>query len=131
KRGIPTANLFWWFNQGAAVDVAVTPKPHYGADGSKAFDVQSYPEAWARKLVSKLGKFPFPSFWGPLAGWPSTQWIARCAAEVLLASEARPQLTLVYLPHLDYEPQRVGPNACDWKKLVGELDMACEPVLDA
>src|SRR4051794_583904 len=40
------AQLFWWFNQGAAVDLSVTPKPHYGADGSKAFDVQAYPDAW-------------------------------------------------------------------------------------
>ena len=42
-----------------------------------------------------------------------------------------PLLTLVYLPHLDYQPQRLGPHACDWKKLVGELDAACAPVLDA
>ena len=125
------AMLFWWFNQGAAVDLAVTPKPHYGADGSKAFDVQSYPEDWAGRLTAKLGPFPFPSFWGPMAGLPCTQWIARCAAEVLSANDGPPQLTLVYLPHLDYEPQRLGPNACDWKRLVGELDAACEPVLDA
>ena len=129
RHGIRTAKLFWWFNQGAAVDLAVTPKPHYGADGSKAFDVQSYPEEWAHQLVAKLGKFPFPSFWGPMAGFPCTQWIGRCAAEVL--GVARPDLTLVYLPHLDYEPQRLGPNSSDWKKLVGELDAACEPVLDA
>ena len=125
------AKLFWWFNQGAAVDLAVTPKPHYGADGSKAFDVQSYPEAWAAKLTNRVGRFPFPSFWGPMAGLPCTQWIARCAAEVLSAPEGPQQLTLVYLPHLDYEPQRLGPNACDWKKLVGDLDAACEPVLEA
>ena len=131
KRGVRCAKLFWWFNQGAAVDLAVTPKPHYGADGSKAFDVQSYPEAWAANLTKKLGAFPFPSFWGPMAGLPCTQWIARCAAEVLSAEGGPPQLTLVYLPHLDYEPQRLGPHACDWKKLVGELDAACEPVLDA
>ena len=129
KHGLRTAKLFWWFNQGADVDLAVTPKPHYGADGSKAFDVQSYPEAWAGKLVAKLGKFPFPSFWGPMAGLPCTEWIGRCAAEVLI--ENPPQLTLVYLPHLDYEPQRLGPKACNWNKLVGALDAACEPVLDA
>lgn len=129
-RGIRTAKLFWWFNQGANVDIAVTPKPHYGADGSKAFDVQSYPEPWARRLTQKLGPFPFPSFWGPMAGLPCTEWIARCAAEILLAPDP-PQLTLVYLPHLDYEPQRLGPRNCDWKKLVGELDAACAPVLDA
>jgi predicted AlkP superfamily pyrophosphatase or phosphodiesterase len=131
RHGIRTAKLFWWFNQGAAVDLAVTPKPHYGADGSKAFDVQSYPEEWSAKLVAKLGPFPFPSFWGPMAGLPCTEWIARCAAEVLLDSSGPPQLTLVYLPHLDYEPQRLGPNKCDWPKLVGELDAACAPVLDA
>jgi hypothetical protein len=32
---------------------------------------------------------------------------------------------------LDYEPQRLGPRGCDWKKVVGELDDACVPVLDA
>src|SRR5262249_58422592 len=28
------AKLFWWFNQGADVDVYVTPKPHYRPDGN-------------------------------------------------------------------------------------------------
>jgi predicted AlkP superfamily pyrophosphatase or phosphodiesterase len=133
QRGKPfrCAKLFWWFNQGAAVDLAVTPKPYYGADGSKAFGVQSYPEPYAEQLTRKLGAFPFQSFWGPMAGLPSTSWIARCTAEVLLDEAGAPDLTLAYLPHLDYEPQRLGPNRCDWKKLVGELDSACAPVLDA
>lgn len=131
ERGIRTAKLFWWFNQGAAVDLAVTPKPHYGSDGSKAFDIQTYPEPWAAKLTSKLGDFPFPSFWGPMAGLPCTRWIGQFAAEVLNDGAGPPGLTLVYLPHLDYEPQRVGPAKCDWKKLVGELDDACAPVMDA
>jgi predicted AlkP superfamily pyrophosphatase or phosphodiesterase len=129
-KGISSAKLFWWFNQGAAVDIAVTPKPHYGADGSKAFDVQSYPETWAERLTKKIGAFPFPSFWGPMAGLPCTQWIANAAAEVLKADAGPPKLTLVYLPHLDYEPQRLGPRQCDWTKLVGQLDAACVPVLD-
>jgi predicted AlkP superfamily pyrophosphatase or phosphodiesterase len=128
RHGARTAKLFWWFNQGAAVDLAVTPKPHYGADGSKAFDVQSYPVDWASAVVRKIGPFPFPSFWGPMAGLPCTQWIARCAAQSL---ESPRDLTLVYLPHLDYEPQRLGIEHCDWKKIIGELDAACEPVLDA
>jgi predicted AlkP superfamily pyrophosphatase or phosphodiesterase len=122
------AKLFWWFNQGAAVDISVTPKPHYGADGNKAFDILSTPDELAGRLKVKLGDFPFPSFWGPMAGLPCTEWIARCAAEVL--RERRPTLTLVYLPHLDYEPQRQGRD-CDWPRIVGELDRACEPLLDA
>ena len=45
ERGRPfrCAKLFWWFNQGAAVDFSVTPKPHYGIDGNKVFDIQSTP----------------------------------------------------------------------------------------
>src|SRR5439155_1516986 len=41
ERGKPfkSAKLFWWFNQGAAVDVSVTPKPHYAVDGNKAFGI--------------------------------------------------------------------------------------------
>src|SRR5437764_70982 len=77
------AKLFWWFNQGADVDVSVTPKPYYGADGSKAFGISGTPPGLTERLEQVLGPFPFPSFWGPLAGLPATQWIARCAAEVL------------------------------------------------
>lgn len=123
------AKLFWWFNQGAPVDISVTPKPHYGADGNKAFDILSSPESIAIRLKEELGPFPFQTFWGPMAGLPCTQWIARCAAKIL--REEHPDLTLVYLPHLDYDTQRLGPDGCDWPKLVGELDAACAPLLDA
>ena len=107
-RSFRCAKLFWWFNQGAAVDVSVTPKPYYGADGNKAFGITGTPAGLTDHLEKSLGPFPFPSFWGPMAGLPCTEWIARCAAEVL--RRERPDLTLVYLPHLDYDPQRFGPR---------------------
>jgi len=130
-RGRPfcSAKLFWWFNQGAAVDLSVTPKPYYAADGNKAFGVLGTPPGLTERLEQTLGPFPFPSFWGPTAGLPCTQWIARCAADVLRSE--RPDLTLVYLPHLDYEPQRHGPDGCDMARLTGELDAAAAPLLDA
>ncbi len=123
------AKLFWWFNQGAAVDVSVTPKPYYGADGNKVFGILGTPAGLTERLENKLGRFPFPSFWGPAAGLPATRWIAGCAAEVLRAE--KPDLTLVYLPHLDYDPQRHGPGDCDMARLLVELDAACDPLLDA
>ena len=129
RRGVAftSAKLFWWFNQGAAVDFSVTPKPWYGVDGNKAFDVSGTPEL-CDTLNAKLGPFPFPSFWGPMAGIACTEWIANCAAETLKLH--RPDLTLVYLPHLDYEPQRRGPSGCDMAKHVKELDDAAAPLLD-
>lgn len=125
------AKLFWWFNQGADVDLSVTPKPHYGANGNKAFDILAYPEGLGESLIAKLGPFPFPTFWGPMVGLPCSTWIGRCAAEILRQPAGPPDLTLVYLPHLDYETQRLGPSKCDWTKLGAELDSAIAPVLDA
>jgi predicted AlkP superfamily pyrophosphatase or phosphodiesterase len=123
------AKLFWWFNQGATVDWSVTPKPFYAADGNKVFGTYGTPPGLTERLERLLGPFPFHTFWGPMAGLPCTEWIARCAAETL--QKERPDLTLVYLPHLDYDPQRFGPAGCDMPRLVGELDAACVPLLDA
>jgi predicted AlkP superfamily pyrophosphatase or phosphodiesterase len=128
-RAFTCAKLFWWFNQGADVDISVTPKPHYGIDGNKVFGITGTPEGYAEGLEGTLGKFPFHTFWGPMAGLPCTQWIARAAAEVVKTNH--PDLTLVYLPHLDYDPQRFGPSGCDMPRLVKELDDACAPLLDA
>jgi predicted AlkP superfamily pyrophosphatase or phosphodiesterase len=128
-RTFRAAKLFWWFNQGAAVAFSVTPKPYYGADGNKVFGITGTPEGLSEDLERRLGPFPFRSFWGPAAGLPCTEWIARAAAEVL--ARERPDLTLVYLPHLDYDPQRFGPSGSDLPRLVGELDAACTPLLDA
>src|SRR5262249_32144970 len=123
------AKLFWWFNQGAAVDISVTPKPYYGSDGNKVFGIAGTPLGLTERLERQLGPFPFHTFWGPMAGLPCTEWIGRCAA--IVVKDERPDLTLVYLPHLDYDPQRFGVEGCDWSKLLGELDQACEPILEA
>jgi predicted AlkP superfamily pyrophosphatase or phosphodiesterase len=64
-----------------------------------------------------------------MAGRRSTEWIAAAAGLTLI--EERQDLTLVYLPHLDYEPQRRGPSGCDMAKHVKELDDACAPLLEA
>jgi predicted AlkP superfamily pyrophosphatase or phosphodiesterase len=123
------AKLFWWYNQGAKVEISITPKPWYGVDGNKVFGITGTPAGRAEALEKSLGKFPFSTFWGPMAGLPCTTWIARCAAEIV--THDQPDLTLVYLPHLDYEPQRRGPSGCDMAKHVKELDDACEPLLAA
>ena len=129
--GLPfrTAKLFWWFNQGAEVDISVTPKPYYGADGNKVFGITGKPEGLCERLERDLGRFPFHTFWGPSAGLPCTQWIARCAAEVL--ERERPELSLVYLPHLDYDPQRFGPVGLRHGPARSRTGRCCAPLLDA
>jgi len=122
-KGVRTAKMFWWFNQGADVEWYATPKPHYGSDGSKQFGII---DKTGCDLEGALGTFPFPSFWGPKAGLPSSDWIARASALVLRKN--KPDLTLVYLPHLDYDYQRVGPGA---PQRVAEVDACAGLVIDA
>lgn len=117
---VRTAQLFWWFNMYAAVDWAVTPRPHYLADGRKAPGIYTAPAPLERDLERELGSFPLFQFWGPGAGLRSSEWIA--AAARLLFDRERPELTLVYLPHLDYDLQRFGPDAPRAQAAAAEVD---------
>jgi len=102
------ANLFWWFNRYSSVDYSITPRPIYCADGKKVFDITSIPLAITPEIKRDLGEFPFASFWGPRAGIASSRWIAEAAKWI--EQRHHPSLNLVYLPHLDYNLQRLGPD---------------------
>ena len=69
--------MFWWFNQSSTARYSCTPKPHYGCDGGKVFDVLDHTEC---DLTKRLGPFPFFTFWGPGAGLPCSRWIAEATA---------------------------------------------------
>jgi predicted AlkP superfamily pyrophosphatase or phosphodiesterase len=102
------AKLFWWYNMYASVDTSITPRPMYPADGRKIFDIYTQPMGMREEIKKDLGEFPFPYFWGPMAGIRSSEWIARSAEWV--EERCQPSLNLIYLPHLDYTLQRLGPN---------------------
>ncbi len=103
-----TAKMFWWFNMYARVNWSMTPRPSYPADGRKIFDSYSQPPELRTRLQDKLGVFPLLRFWGAGADITSSRWIADATVEVMSAHN--PTLTLVYLPHLDYNLQRLGPD---------------------
>ncbi|HAO99096.1 MAG TPA: alkaline phosphatase family protein [Fibrobacteres bacterium] len=109
RPGFTCAKLFWWYNMYSGADWSVTPRPHYPADGRKVFDVYTHPMVLHDPLVKDLGPFPFPAFWGPMAGIGSSEWIAACAKWT--HENKHPTLSLVYLPHLDYCLQKFGPGA--------------------
>jgi predicted AlkP superfamily pyrophosphatase or phosphodiesterase len=102
------AKMFWWYNMYADVNWSVTPRPCYPADGRKLFDSYSQPVGLKDDLQNKLGIFPLLKFWGPGADITSSRWIADASIEVM--RQQNPSLTLVYLPHLDYNLQRLGPS---------------------
>ena len=117
------ANLFWWFNMYSSADYSVTPRPMYPADGRKLPDVYTSPPTLRDELQRELGTFPLFKFWGPGASIESTQWIAEAAKRV--EQKFAPTLTLIYLPHLDYNLQRVGPDAAAVAADVRAVDDVC------
>jgi predicted AlkP superfamily pyrophosphatase or phosphodiesterase len=110
------AQLFWWYNMYSTVDYSITPRPMYPADGRKIFDIYSWPFTIRHEIKRDLGEFPFPAFWGPAAGVDGSRFKADAASRWIAESakwierKYQPTLALVYLPHLDYNMQRLGPG---------------------
>jgi predicted AlkP superfamily pyrophosphatase or phosphodiesterase len=101
-------NMFWWYAMYADVDFSMTPRPLYLADGRKLPGTYGWPKDFRRDLEAKMPTFPLFNFWGPAAGYKSSAWITEASIEAMRSQD--PTLSLVYLPHLDYEFQRVGPH---------------------
>ena len=127
--GYTVANLCWWYAMGAETDLLVTPRPIYHADGKKSPDAYTRPPELHDRLVRELGDFPLFTYWGPTAGISSSRWIAEAARRVLAVD--RPDLMLVYLPHLDYDHQRFGPDGPEAAAAARALDDVLAPLLDA
>lgn len=125
------AKMFWWYNMYATADFSATPRPMYPADGRKIPDHYTHPAALRDELNAKLGTFPLFKFWGPLADISSSAWIAKATLHVM--ATRRPTLTLCYLPHLDYDLQRLGPDLHHprLQRSLREIDEVCGELLEA
>ena len=129
RPGYTVANVCWWYAMGADVDWTVTPRPVYHADGRKDPDCYTYPPELHDELTAALGTFPLFSYWGANAGLPSSAWICRAAEQIM--DRHHPDLTLVYVPHLDYDLQRHGPSSPQAAAAAAELDATLGPLLAA
>jgi predicted AlkP superfamily pyrophosphatase or phosphodiesterase len=118
--GYKVANVCWWYAMGAATDLAVTPRPIYHADGRKSPDCYTAPAGLHDELTRDLGDFPLFTYWGPTAAIDSSKWIAAAARRIMAAHD--PDLTLVYVPHLDYDLQRYGPDGPEAIAAAREVD---------
>jgi predicted AlkP superfamily pyrophosphatase or phosphodiesterase len=123
------AKLFWWFNMFADVEWSVTPRPAYLCDGRKVPDVYSDPPELRRRLNERFGSFPLFEFWGPATSIRSSQWITDCALNVQATEQ--PTLTLVYLPHLDYDHQRHGADHPSSRQSLRDVDAEVGRLVEA
>jgi predicted AlkP superfamily pyrophosphatase or phosphodiesterase len=124
------AQMFWWYNMYGSADWSATPRPMYPADGRKIPDHYTHPHALHDELDAKLGQFPLFKFWGPMTDISSTDWIARATLHVM--ETRNPTLTFTYLPHLDYNLQRLGPDLAHprLQQDLQELDAVCGTLID-
>jgi predicted AlkP superfamily pyrophosphatase or phosphodiesterase len=124
------AKMFWWYNMYATPDYSATPRPMYPADGRKIPDHYAHPPELHDELDAKLGQFPLFKFWGPVADITSSEWIARSTLHIM--ETRNPTLTMTYLPHLDYNLQRLGPDLQNpvLQKDLREIDRVCGDLID-
>jgi len=126
RPGYRVANVCWWYAMGSTTDTTVTPRPVYHADGRKSPDCWTWPPALHDELTAALGPFPLFRYWGPTTSIESSRWIVEAARRVLPSHD----LTLVYVPHLDYDLQRHGPDSPAAAAAAREVDAAVAPLLD-
>jgi len=116
---LKTAVLFWQNSLYINSDIVVTPKPiHLGNEN--IMWCYSKPVNYYEKLVNELGKFELKWYWGPLASIDSTRWILGAAK--LTITIHKPDLLLVYIPHVDYDAQKYGPKSDEYRKSIEDVD---------
>jgi predicted AlkP superfamily pyrophosphatase or phosphodiesterase len=129
SKGARVGVLFWQQSLGGNADVIVSPAPIHKHHGGMILDCFSKPAGLYRELTAKFGEFPLSRYWGPRAGAKSTRWIARATAELIRQGAA--DVLFTYLPHLDYELQRTGPESKGALRAFGALSRFLEELLDA
>lgn len=120
------AHTFWWYAMNSSADYALTPRPLYCADGLKLPDCYSTPAGLRERFNQEFGQFPLFQFWGPATSIVASDWIARAA--MAIEDTHQPTLQLVYLPHLDYCLQKLGPQG-DIAQDLAEIDALCGQLL--
>ena len=111
-RGRRVGMLFWQQSLGEDVDFVLSPRPIHKHEGGMIQDCYSQPEnLYARVAKQTGGGFNLMHYWGPLASRKSSEWIAAATQSVMAAPDLAPDLLFTYLPHLDYDLQRHGPDS--------------------
>lgn len=102
---LKTALLFWQNSLYANSDIVVTPRPLHTEKGLVQW-CYSKPVGYYEEIVEATEPFDLKHYWGPLASFKSSEWIANAAVYTL--KKHKPNLMFVYLPHMDYSCQRFG-----------------------
>ncbi len=125
RKRVPRARTAVFFFQGlggTTADICLNPHPKHEPDGRLVPWCDSKPAGLYERLAAALGHFPLHKYWGPMADIDSSRWILDASLRTL--AEFRPELSLVYVPHLDYVGQRCGPESAEFAAEGRRIDAA-------
>ena len=123
EQGQRVGMMFWQQSLGECVDLVLSPKPVHKHSGGMILDCYSEPADLYETLITRIGRpFPLMNYWGPLAGRKSSAWIVAAVSAVMADAALAPDILFAYLPHLDYDLQRHGPDSA---KATGALVEGC------
>lgn len=127
--GGTVAQLFWQQSLGADSDYLLSPAPIHKHSGGMIEGCYDRPAGLYDELCSRIGRdFKLRWYWGPLASGSSSVWISEAIDHVM--KETNPDLILAYLPHLDYELQRSGPDSQAAAKVFNEWTVILKKILN-
>ncbi len=110
SRGGKVAQMFIQQSLGMDSDIFFSPAPVHKHHGGMILDCMSNPVSLNERLKKEIGSdFPLHSYWGPFASRKSGDWIIKAVKNVML--NEKPGFLFTYIPHLDYDLQRFGPDS--------------------
>ena len=127
-KGETVGMYFWQQSLGESVDSVVSPAPIHKHGGGMIMRNYAQPAEMGDDLDRRCGTFPLHRYWGPLA---SPKVGRAVLANFFAMTEAHPvDHAFLYLPTLDYEAQRHGPDAPAADKALAEFRAQLEQISD-
>jgi predicted AlkP superfamily pyrophosphatase or phosphodiesterase len=110
-KGGSAGQMFFQQSLGEDVDLTLSPAPIHKHHGGMIDTCYATPDDLYDSLCESVGgKFKLRNYWGPLASPKVGDWIADATAALLRDESRRPAVLFSYLPTLDYDLQRFGPD---------------------
>ena len=126
EKGKTTAVIFWQNSKYINAEFVLSPSPIHTEEGMIEW-VYSKPKRLYDDLRAKIGDFKLMYYWGPMAGLSSSKWIINSAMEIF--RQYKPDLNLIYIPHLDYISQKASPRSSEVLNELKEVDSLIGQIL--
>ena len=122
KATTPVTSAVWFalLSKFCNADYVCNFAPIHNPDGSESPWCYTRPYRFYGELRDRFGHFPVQNYWGPLAGQAASQWITETAGAG--AKRFLPHFSFIYIPRLDYTPQKFGPNSPQLAADLQDLD---------